>query len=323
VAELLVSVIVVNYNGAHLLSDCLGSLLAQDYAPLEIWVVDNASSDDSRRVVQRYPTVRWIGRSANDGLGPGYNAGAKEARGEKLFFANNDTWFEPDCVRRLAEAFRSEEILCADPLQNDWVGSQVIHGAQRFRWGWRYLIRPIPFMDPYQELRVEQNTDTAWGCAGAFMFDREKFEALRGFDSTFFLDYEDLDLCWRGWLRGWRTLFVPSARLRHRVGESNRIPQVSGRRQISQFRNAQRFVLKVMPWPVAAASGLVWLFRILVDPLCGHPRAAWFRLRASVRNLADLPRILEERARALPRGSQGSWELLRYGSAEGAWERPR
>ncbi len=318
-----VSVIVVNYNGAHLLPACLDSLTAQDYPDLEILVVDNASVDDSKAVVGRYPAIRWIGLPSNEGLGSGYNAGAKEAAGELLFFVNNDTQFEPDCVYQLVRALKND-VLATDPLQMDWEGRRIIHGAQRFRCGWRYLLRPVPFIDPYQDLSATQQTETPWGCAGALMFDRQKFQELGGFDTTFFLDYEDMDICWRGWLQGWRTLFVPAARLRHCVGESEdrklvssnifvrerRPPPINDRRQLSQYKNAQRFILKMMPWPTVFTAILMNIARILSHLLQGHLRAAALQARASLFNIRELSEILRERRSILRQSVTTSLALL-------------
>lgn len=294
-----VSVIVLNYNGAHLLPDCLESLLAQDPPCLEILVVDNASTDESMAVVRRYPKVRWEGLPTNEGLGPGYNAGAAVANGEYLFFVNNDTWFERDCARQLLKAFQGDDILAADPLQMDWAGSRVIHGAQRFRWGWRYWRRPIPGIDPYQDFTPGRQREIPWACAGAMLVDRKKFEALGGFDPTFFLDYEDMDLCWRGWLRGWKTLCIPSARLRHRVGASGEVPGVHARRTLSQVKNAQRFAFKVMPWYCALLA--------LVRGAAQGSRG----LRAGLSNCADLPEILSERRRILSESRIRTVDLLK------------
>ncbi len=324
-----VSVIVLNYNGAHLLPECLDSLVAQEYPIRELLVIDNASVDGSRDVVRRYPRVQWVGLPVNGGLGPGYNAGARAAHGDALFFLNNDTSCAPDCLRQLVPALQAD-VLAADPLQFEWTGERVIHGAQRFRWGWRYLMAPVPCLAPYQEMTVTTPTDVPWACAGALLCDREKFEALGGFDPTFFLDYEDLDLCWRGWLRGWRTIFVPSARLRHRVGESadqilrarnpsvrlHRPAGINARRQMSQYQNAQRFVCKTMPWPLVGVALLGGLLKAVGGLLCGRAQASWLWGVATARNLRAWPEILRRR-RAILQGAATTSILLarRWGAS--------
>ena len=64
-----VTVVVANYNGAHLLADCLGSLKDQDIASIDIIVVDNASTDDSKSIARRYG-VRFHTHGYNRGLMP-------------------------------------------------------------------------------------------------------------------------------------------------------------------------------------------------------------------------------------------------------------
>src|SRR6185312_10146535 len=87
-----VSVVIANYNGAHLLADCLESLAGQDQNAIEILVVDNASIDDSATQAARYD-CRFIPLDSNRGLGAAYNSGARVARGDYLFFVNNDMRF--------------------------------------------------------------------------------------------------------------------------------------------------------------------------------------------------------------------------------------
>lgn len=305
-----VSAVILNYNGAPLLPDCLESLLGQDYPSLEILVVDNASTDDSRAVVGRYPGIRWLALTENRGLGPGYNAGAACSKGEYLFFTNNDTAFNPDCVRQLVEAF-CEDVFATDPLQMDWRDEQVLHGAQRFRFGWRYGLRPVPGMDPYQILDVIIPTEIPWAGAGAMLVDRKKFEALGGFDPTFFLDYEDLDICWRAGLRGWKSLFVPSARLRHRVGGSGNVPGVNARRALSQIKNVQRLIWKMMPWPLVVASIFGTFLRAGGAAVCGRFRQSGLRIKTLFLNLRELPEILAQRRRLLRAARTTSGCLLK------------
>ena len=69
---------------------------------------------------------------------------------------------------------------------------------------------------------------------------------LGGFDETFFMEWEDLDLCWRAWLRGWSTMYVPRAVVRHRVGAVTG-EAVLARRLVSSHHNLMRFALKCLP----------------------------------------------------------------------------
>jgi GT2 family glycosyltransferase len=105
------------------------------------------------------------------------------------------------------------------------------------------------------DLRATAKSVVATVCtnAGAMLVRRDMFSALGGFDETYFLDFEDLDLCWRAWARGWRSLHVPEATIRHHVGVTH-----GGRRRALTSRYAQshhnviRWALKCLPAQDAA-----------------------------------------------------------------------
>jgi GT2 family glycosyltransferase len=108
VAEPLVTVVVLNWNGAHLLGDCLDGLAAQDLpeGQMATWVVDNASGDGSLALLaERYPWVRAIANPSNDGFAGGNNVALREVATPFVALLNNDARPEPDWLRRLLEPF--------------------------------------------------------------------------------------------------------------------------------------------------------------------------------------------------------------------------
>jgi len=288
-----VSAMVLNWNGAHLLPDCLSTLAAQAWPGLEIVVVDNGSEDDSRDVTAHYP-ARFIALGTNLGFAAGYNRAVSEAKGELLFFVNNDMRFLPDCVDRLARTLEADDTLFAvDPTQLSWDGDRIIHGRTRFVPGtWRTTMVPpwaVEFTGP-----AAGEVEVPWGCAGSLLVRRDRFETLGGFDPTFFIDFEDTDLCWRAWRRGWRTLHVPGARLHHKVGMSGdeyqhlirgvpkgRLTKTWFRRRVSYHANLVRFALKCLPPTVAGR-------------LVGHlmARVGWHGARRNVKVAAAITRAL-------------------------------
>jgi len=312
----LVSVIVLNYNGASFLPDCLGSLLDQDWSPLEVLVVDNASTDISEQVTADFP-VRFIRLPTNDGLGPGYNEGAREAKGDLLFFINNDMRFDRACVGELARVFlRASDILATDPMQYSWKGDHVIHGVQKIRRDWCHVGFAIPFVRSHCLGMSDRSVEVPWGCAGAMMFDRAKFEAMGGFDSTFFLDYEDVDICWRGWLRSWRTVFVPTAEVYHHAGAARTYaekvdPKFRERYLLSQVHNAQRFVLKTMNAGTITSMFLITAGKICAHFLVGRPHLATLIAKATWTNLRNRSEIRAARRAVLDGANVNSHVLLR------------
>jgi GT2 family glycosyltransferase len=108
VTDPLVTVVVLNYDGAHLLPDCLDALAAQDLPDGRpaVWVVDNASTDGSLALLgDRYPWVRVLASPTNDGFAGGNNRALREVATPFVALLNNDARPEPDWLRRLLEPF--------------------------------------------------------------------------------------------------------------------------------------------------------------------------------------------------------------------------
>ncbi len=101
------TVVIVNWNGAHLLPDCLDALLAQRTSrPYAVWVVDNASSDGSVELLAtRYPSVRVIRNPDNRGFAGGNNSALREVTTPYAVLLNNDATPEPDWLERLLAPF--------------------------------------------------------------------------------------------------------------------------------------------------------------------------------------------------------------------------
>jgi GT2 family glycosyltransferase len=219
-----VSVIIVNWNGAEHLRVCLPSLASQSFESLEIIVVDNRSSDDSAEVA-RGLRVRWLPLEKNLGLAPALNRGATIARGDLLLFVNNDMRFDPGFVAALMEPLeRDEEIFATDGMQFNWDGTVRGHLAARLT-----NVSPsrdsstelVPGLYFYQQEKTEKSP-VFMASAACMMVRKTFFEKLGGFDDRLPLGYEDVEICWRAWVQGRKTLYVPSAICWHRVGSSIR-----------------------------------------------------------------------------------------------------
>jgi len=220
----LVSAIVVNWNGARDLETCLPTLLAQSYRPLEIIIVDNASTDGSADVANRFG-VRWVALDRNVGLAPALNKGAEWASGELLLFLNNDMRFHQAFVESMAmPMLRDPNVFAVDALQYDWEGSRPVHLATRLAREPRahnLCHALVPGLHAYQET-CSSPTEVLMASAANMMARNAMFRALGGFDERLPLGYEDLELCWRAWICGWKTVFAPAAACWHRVGASSR-----------------------------------------------------------------------------------------------------
>src|SRR6266852_2795518 len=106
----MLSVIVVNWNGKELLTNCIASLRAQTLPGIEVIVVDNGSTDGSAEFVrQNFPDFKLIQLNENRGFAGGNNAGIRQARGEWIALINNDAAAEPDWLQCLHRAVEGNE----------------------------------------------------------------------------------------------------------------------------------------------------------------------------------------------------------------------
>jgi N-acetylglucosaminyl-diphospho-decaprenol L-rhamnosyltransferase len=211
-ANLAVSVIVLNYNGARWLERCLDSLRAQTICDqLEIILADNVSTDGSgelgRRMIAGWPRAIFIPHSENLGYCAGNNRAAETAHAEYLLFLNNDTWLEPTCLEVLLAEVRKTGAGAAGPLvlnyDDDSFQSLGAFGFDLFG----LTSTRAPATATRDVLMPE-------GCA--YLIRRDLFQELGGFDPVFFMFADEYDLSWRVWISGHRAIAVPSARLHHR-----------------------------------------------------------------------------------------------------------
>lgn len=283
-----VAAVIGNYNGARYLEECITSLRSQVPAPFEIVVVDGASTDGSARLAKRLG-AKVIHRP-NLGLGHLYNVGVAETTASYVFFANNDIALAPTCLKELAQTLDAYELaFAADAHQLDWSGTRTIHARTTLTRG-RMFREYLPGLHLDPNVPADRVTPTVCANGAAMMVRREMFVELGGFDESFFMEWEDLDLCWRAWLRGWSSLYVPAASVRHRVGASTTSAE-QPRRSASSHHNLMRFALKCLPLGAASRVLIGELLRLPV-----HPRPITTGLALLVR---ELPGVLRGR-RALP-----------------------
>ena len=223
----LVSAIIVNWNGAEHLRICLPSLLSQSFPSLEVIVVDNASKDDSAEVAREFQ-VRWLCLEKNLGLAPALNRGAAIALGEFLLFVNNDMRFDREFVSALVETLRSDDsVFAADGMQFNWDGSSPGHLATRLTNiapGKKASVEFVPGLYFYPE-DAARTTPVFMGSAACMLVRRSLFDRVEGFDNRLPLGYEDVEICWRAGIQGWKILYAPQAICWHRVGSSGRSPE--------------------------------------------------------------------------------------------------
>jgi GT2 family glycosyltransferase len=226
----LVSVIIVNWNGADYLHACLSSLYKQTYAPIEIIIVDNASTDNSCQLIdafrtqitnisaneqsQPYPDLKVIRNKQNEGFCRGNNQGIHESRGEFVLLLNADVILERQFIEHIVKIMQSDQrtgitigklLSGHEPTKIDTTGIVIYKNRRAFDRGQGEY--DIGQYDVLEEV---------FGASGAAcLYRRTMLEDLKYgneyLDELFFAYKEDVDLSWRARLFGWKCVYTPDA----------------------------------------------------------------------------------------------------------------
>jgi GT2 family glycosyltransferase len=306
VAADLSSVVIVNYNGARYLRECLGALRSQSIAPhrVEVIVVDNNSSDGSADLIRtEFPWVRLVKLRENQGFAGGNNAGFLRAHGDTIVLLNNDTAADPHWLEELVASASTEPstggvasklVFQGQPEMLNSSGSRLLrdgHGEDRgFRDG--------------DDGRYEREEEVFAGCGAALLLRKEMLDEVGSFDERYFMYYEDTDLAWRARHRGWRFRYTPTSLVRHvHCGSSGEWSpfftfHVERNRVVTNLKNGD---LWAAIWTVFSLFSRVRkaAVRLLTNDGTFHRR--WATLRAYLAAVASLamlmPAILLERYR--------------------------
>lgn len=285
------SVVIINYNGRRYLEDLLGSLERQTRRPVETLLVDNASRDESLTYVRReFPRVRVLPQERNLGFSRAANLAADAARGTWLVLLNTDLRLEPDWLAELVAAAEADPSIAAvssklrlydRPQRLNGVGGCM----NRLGYTWD---RGMGEEDRGQ---YDHTREVLFACAGAALFHRSRFREAGGFDPRFFMYHEDVDLCWRLWLRGFRVVTAPRAVAYHHLSASTREDRGLLWREILGERHNMRALLK--NYQSANLARALWDLMTLRQPV----RRKWAQLGNLAWNLRWLPETLGLRHR--------------------------
>lgn len=260
-----ITLIIPNYNGAHLLERNLPSVraAAADYAgDAEVLVVDDGSTDGSATLLQqKFPDVRCVVHRMNRGFSEAILTGARSASTDLVFLLNSDVELNVGCLKLLVPYFQDTEMFSVSPLILGEDGS-----VQRHSWNLRKLQRGHLVIDDWtlagaRKLREHTPLSTLYCSGGCMLVDRRKFLLLGGFHPIFKPFYgEDFDLGIRAWYRGWPSYFEPNATLVHQSQGS--IKDAFKRRVVKTIRRRNRYLLEWIHVPLSSLIGASAFFTL-------------------------------------------------------------
>jgi GT2 family glycosyltransferase len=309
-SKILLSIVIVSWNGMRHLPKCLATLLPQLSADAEVVLVDNGSTDGTVGWARAtYPALVIVALPENLGFAGGVNTGLRVARGELLLLWNDDAFAEPGCVAALLDVMAGRpEIGAAGAVllfahRPELIASAGIRvrrdGLALDLWAGRPAaelpIDPQPIFGP---------------SGGAGLYRRALLIDIGLMEPSFFSYLEDADLAWRARLRGWSSVVVPAARARHVYSATG--VQGSALKQRLLARNRLRVIVRCLPSAILLRSLpaiLAYdLLAIAYGALARRPAMIAGRLAA----LRELPGLWSERRATQARRSVPSCAIARW-----------
>ena len=230
------SVIIVNYNVSHFLEQAIVSVQkAMSKVSGEIIVIDNNSVDDSCKMIRsEFPQVKIIENKENIGFSRANNQGINIAQGEFILILNPDTIVHQDCIHHCINYFKvNKNVGAIGAKMLDGSGKILPESKRGFPTAWvsfckmtgLYKLFPkSKLFNSYYlgHLSYEEICEVEV-LTGAFFFTRKSLiQKIGGFDESFFMYGEDIDLSHRVRQEGYTLLYLPEARIVHFKGESTK-----------------------------------------------------------------------------------------------------
>jgi GT2 family glycosyltransferase len=284
-----VAVVIIHWNNRHLLETFMPGVLKSTYPNLEIYLADNASTDDSVAYIQaHFPEVKIIQLDKNYGYAGGYNEALKHVEADYYILLNNDVAVDPDWIEPVIEAMEKDELIAAaqpkllqfkEPEYFEYAGAA---GGYIDHLGYVFCKGRI-FETMEKDLGQYNESSQIFWASGACLFIKSSaFKKANGFDADYFAHMEEVDLCWRLQLMNYKIISVPKSTVYHLGGST--LKKASPQKTYLNFRNSLIMLLKNMP-----VSQLWWFipYRTFLDLVSSifflineEPRHSWAIHRA-------------------------------------------
>lgn len=316
------AVVILNWNGRQHLEQFLPSVVEHTPASVRIVVADNGSTDDSVAFLgEHYPSIDIIAMDRNYGFAEGYNRALAEIDEEYAILLNSDVEVSAGWVEPLIATLSNDASVAA-------VAPKLRSYGYRDRF--EYAGAAGGYMDflgyPFCRGRIlstiEQDhgqydtpKEVFWASGAAFCCRTDLFRTLGGFDADFFAHMEEIDLCWRMQLAGYRIMVEPRSVVYHLGGGT--MPNESPEKLYLNYRNNLAMMFKCAPTPqrllVAVARPLCDLVSALIYIIKGQMPLARATLRA-YRDFMAWHGVLAEKRRKIRSAARAESRSIYRGS---------
>jgi len=283
-----IAVVILNWNGQKLLEQFLPSVMSYS-KEADIYVIDNASTDDSAAFLQeKHPDIQIVRLDKNYGYAGGYNRGLAQIDADVYALVNSDLEVTENWLLPVIETFETDpKTAIVQPKIKDYKNRKKFEyagaaGGYLDFFGYPYCDGRILFKIEEDKGQYEQNKDIFWASGACLFIRKPVFEQLQGFDESFFAHQEEIDLCWRAYHAGHRVRYVADSTVYHLGGAS--LNNQNPFKTYLNFRNNLLMLLKNLPavylFPVIftrlildGLAGIVFLFQ-------GKPLHTWAIVKA-------------------------------------------
>ncbi|MEO6330162.1 MAG: glycosyltransferase family 2 protein [Ginsengibacter sp.] len=267
-----VAIVILNWNGKKFLEQFLPSVTASTYKNYSVIIADNGSNDNSVSfMAEHYPLIKVLHNNINQGFSKGYNVALKQVVADYYVLLNSDVEVEPGWIEPIIELMEHDKTIAAcQPKILSY------HNKKKFEYagacgGWLdsfgYPFNRGRIFDICEfDLGQYDNAEPVFWATGAALFIKaDIYNMINGFDEFFFAHQEEIDLCWRIQLAGYK-IFVQPASVVYHVGGGT-LPMGNKKKVFLNFRNNLIMLTKNL-----SPSQALWRipFRIALDTI-----AAW------------------------------------------------
>ncbi|MDQ6608752.1 MAG: glycosyltransferase [Bacteroidota bacterium] len=234
-----VAIVILNWNGKHYLEQFLPSVLTTSYPNFKLFIADNASTDNSLAFLKAaFPAIEIIALEKNFGFAQGYNEAIKNVTAD---------WLQP--IVQLLETNESYAA-CQPKIKSFKSKSMFEYAGAGGGWldAYGYPFARGRIFDICEEDKSQYNTteEVFWATGAAMVIKSNVFHQLHGFDEYFFAHQEEIDLCWRMQLAGYKIFCCPESVVYHVGGGT--LPRGNSKKTYLNFRNNQIMLAKNLPW---------------------------------------------------------------------------
>lgn len=315
------AIVILNWNGKSLLGKFLPTVIEHS-GDADVYVIDNASSDDSVLFLkEEFPSVKVVRNTENYGFAGGYNEGLKKIDADIYCLLNSDVEVTKDWTLPVLRLFERDKSVAA-------VQPKILSYTDRNRFefagaaggfidnlGYPYCRGRI-FDDTEADLgQYDDESEIFWASGCAFFIRSADFWAQNGFDARFFAHQEEIDLCWRLKNCGRKIMYTFHSKVYHVGGGT--LNKQNPRKTYLNFRNNLTMMLKNLPFPE-----LLWIisFRLCLDGIAGiyfgfknGLSHIWAVARAHFSFYGEIPGTLKLRSdRQMKKYYQTKWLIFRH-----------